>query len=659
MVQQRTNKTRCSTSRLLFIVLSCSVVTTLSNIFCCAVTAWTPPPADTHRRQYHPNNHQSSSNKSIRPLFSTVDELYYNPTTSASGTSTSGVFETASPLDDSTTSEEMEIAAQNYGCGTAGGNTGGSGSSQQKITLTRWLQAKVQDYPELRDMESLHLSIQMACKTISNLIHSSTTAKLSTTAAVSSSSTTTTSSSSSSSNTVAENAAATETSAELDSSSSSSNSDTTTTSTSSNNSETNNNNNLRDNSMKRLDQISKNVLQNALRFTGRLRVVEAPRGGIDSNGEEEGPAAHQPGVTIAYALDSYGKEGSGGGGGIGGGAGRKSRARKNSSSSSSSGGGSTSGGGSGALKEKRLAAYDGKEGSGGGGGIGGGAGRKSRARKNSTTSSSSSASSGGSSSGALKEKRLAAYADAKWGKTRRLAAFFDPLDGSGNADAAIPTGTVFGVFDADAAFPRGEIPDMKDTASLARAVLQPGNRLLAAGYCMYSSTTILVFTLGGGTHGFTLDPTINEFVLTHPNMKIPKRGNIYSCNEAYSEGWDDNMKEYLKTIKTGKGESGQRYTQRYIGSMVGDVHRTLTYGGIFCCPSDTEVHHNGNLQLVYKSAPMAYILEHAGGKSTNGENNLLSVKPERVHQRSPCFMGSPEDMDELMTYMNGEKGASQ
>mmetsp|Transcript_13395 Transcript_13395/g.20677 ORF Transcript_13395/g.20677 Transcript_13395/m.20677 type:complete len:611 (-) Transcript_13395:905-2737(-) len=610
MVQQRTNKTRCSTSRLLFIVLSCSVVTTLSNIFCCAVTAWTPPPADTLRRQYHyNNNHQLSSNNnnSIRPLFSTVDELYYNPTTSASGTSTSGVFETASPLDDSTTSEEMEIAAQNYGCGTAGGNTGGSGSSQQKITLTRWLQAKVQDYPELRDMESLHLSIQMACKTISNLIHSSTTAKLSTTAAVSSSSTTTTSSSSSSSNTVAETAAATETSAELDSSSSSSNSDTTTTSTSSNNSETNNNNNLRDNSMKRLDQISKNVLQNALRFTGRLRVVEAPRGGIDSNGEEEGPAAHQPGVTIAYALDSYGKEGSGGGGGIGGGAGRKSRARKNSSSSSSSGGGSTSGGGSGALKEKRLAAY----------------------------------------------------ADAKWGKTRRLAAFFDPLDGSGNADAAIPTGTVFGVFDADAAFPRGEIPDMKDTASLARAVLQPGNRLLAAGYCMYSSTTILVFTLGGGTHGFTLDPTINEFVLTHPNMKIPKRGNIYSCNEAYSEGWDDNMKEYLKTIKTGKGESGQRYTQRYIGSMVGDVHRTLTYGGIFCCPSDTEVHHNGNLQLVYKSAPMAYILEHAGGKSTNGENNLLSVKPERVHQRSPCFMGSPEDMDELMTYMNGEKGASQ
>ena len=374
--------------------------------------------------------------------------------------------------------------------------------------------------------------------------------------------------------------------------------------------------------MKRLDQISKNVLQNALRFTGRLRVVEAPRtsSSSSSNGNEmeeggeeasvEGPAAHQPGVTIAYAVDSYGKDGSGGSG--------------------------------------MMTAMQGY--------------RKSR-KSSTNTNASSGVDSGSSTSGdareALKEKRLAAYADAKWGKTRRLAAFFDPLDGSGNADAAIPTGTVFGVVDADAAFPRGEIPDMKDTASLARAVLQPGNSLLAAGYCMYSSTTILVFTLGGGTHGFTLDPTINEFVLTHPNMKIPKRGNIYSCNEAYSEGWDDNLKQYLKTIKTGKGESGQRYTQRYIGSMVGDVHRTLMYGGIFCCPSDTEVHHNGNLQLVYKSAPMAYILEHAGGKSTNGENNLLSVKPERVHQRSPCFMGSPEDMDELMKYMSGEKGVSQ
>lgn len=138
----------------------------------------------------------------------------------------------------------------------------------------------------------------------------------------------------------------------------------------------------------------------------------------------------------------------------------------------------------------------------------------------------------------------------------------------------------FGVFDADAAFKGGEEPDLTSVASMARAVLQPGNKLLAAGYCLYSSTTILVFSLGGGTHGFTLDPTINEFVLTHPNMKIPKRGNIYSCNEANSEGWDEDVKRYIKALKTGTGQTGQRYTQRYIGSLVGDVSKALHYK---CC----------------------------------------------------------------------------
>eukprot|EP00571_Detonula_confervacea_P017694 CAMPEP_0172312488 /NCGR_PEP_ID=MMETSP1058-20130122/17678_1 /TAXON_ID=83371 /ORGANISM="Detonula confervacea, Strain CCMP 353" /LENGTH=449 /DNA_ID=CAMNT_0013025967 /DNA_START=87 /DNA_END=1432 /DNA_ORIENTATION=- len=448
--------------------------------------AWSSPPIMVSPTR------ATSTTARITGLSSTsesVDETYYSP---------SWGNRLENPL--GTTSEELEVAARNYGGSTAAAN---------KITLTRWLSAKVQDYPELRDMESLHLSIQMACKTISNLIHSSSTTA----------------------NTASPN-------------------------------DVTNNSNLRDNSMKRLDQISKNVLQNALRFTGRLRVVEAPRNSGNEN--EEGPKTHQPGVTIAYALDQYGKDGI----------------------------------------RKKMA----------GGASGGGD-----------------------------------NPDAKWGNTRRLAACFDPLDGSGNADAAICTGTVFGVFDAEAGFKGGETPDLRDAASLSRAVLQPGNKLLAAGYCLYSSTTMLVFTLGGGTHGFTLDQTINEFVLTHPNMKVPKRGNIYSCNEAYSEGWDDNFKSYLKALKTGKGETGQRYTQRYVGSMVGDVHRTLMYGGIFCCPSDTEVHHKGNLQLVYKSAPMAYILEHAGGKATNGNVDLLSVQPDYVHERSPCFMGSPDDMDEMMS----------
>eukprot|EP01082_Thalassiosira_pseudonana_P015323 g14307.t1 g14307 contig9:1575907-1577489(+) len=451
-----------------------------------STTAWsTPPLANT---KYTSSSLQQQPSPLASSTSSNVDQLYYSPTFS----------------DRLDSAEDMETAAQKYG-GNAGGGT--------KITLTRWLSAKVQDYPELRDMESLHLSIQMACKTISNLIHSSSGI-----APTKPPSTTNT-----------------------------------------------NSNNPRDNSMKRLDQISKNVLQNALRFTGRLRVVEAAR---NENNDEEGPADHQPGVTIAYALDQYGL---------------------------------------------------GKD-------------------------------------GARKKASMSGGENKKWGNTRRLAACFDPLDGSGNADAAICTGTVFGVFDADAGFKGGESPDLGDEKSLVRAVLQPGNKLLAAGYCLYSSTTILVFSLGGGTHGFTLDPNLNEFVLTHPNMRIPNRGSIYSCNEAYSEGWDDNFKRYLKTLKTGKGQTGQRYTQRYIGSMVGDVHRTLTYGGIFCCPSDTEVNHKGNLQLVYKSAPMAYIIEHAGGKSTNGTVNLLEVEPKQVHERSPCFMGSADDMDELMTFIGDKNG---
>ena len=432
-------------------------------------------------------------------------------------------------------------------------------------------------------MESLHLSIQMACKTISNLITTSTTTASAAAAAAASSA--------SSNNSFFSSSVSTSTSTS-----------TTTTSNSSSSSSSSGQNI----SMKRLDQICKNVLQNALRFTGRLRVVEAP----DNDADNEYTGYH-PRVIIAYALDDIDNRGGG-------------------------------------------------------------------------------SSSNISSVGSMGASSTPPSADsAKWGKTRRLAAVFDPLDGSGNADADICTGTVvrfhvfvclahsfswhhhihalflysisnikttqFGIFDADAGFKGGEMPNLRDASSLARSVLQPGNKLLAAGYCLYSSTTMLVFTLGGGTHGFTLDPSIQEFVLTHPNMKIPSRGNIYSCNEAYSEGWDGNFQRYLRNLKSGKGETGQRYTQRYIGSMVGDVHRTLTYGGLYCYPSDTDEHPKGQLQLVYKSAPMAYILEHAGGKATNGKINLLDVQPGYVHERSPCFMGSPEDMDELMTYMSNEE----
>lgn len=186
-------------------------------------------------------------------------------------------------------------------------------------------------------------------------------------------------------------------------------------------------------------------------------------------------------------------------------------------------------------------------------------------------------------------------------------ACLDPLDGSGNADASICTGTIFGVFE----HPQNSASDESDppsTEQLVSSVLQPAKNMRAAGYCLYSSATVLVFTLGDTVQGFTLDPQINEFVLTHPNLVIPQRGTVYSCNEANSQGWDESFSKYLSALKSGTGESGTRYAHRYVGSMVGDIHRTLLYGGIFAYPADALSHPNGNLQLLYKTAPMAFVM---------------------------------------------------
>jgi fructose-1,6-bisphosphatase I len=245
-------------------------------------------------------------------------------------------------------------------------------------------------------------------------------------------------------------------------------------------------------------------------------------------------------------------------------------------------------------------------------------------------------------------------------------AVVDPMDGSGNADASICTGTVFGIF---AQNPSDLVHDDHDhdhdhhpnnlaetsPEYLIQSVLQPGKNMRAAGYCLYSSATVLVIALGDTVMGFTLDPQLNEFVLTHPYLTIPQRGNVYSCNEANSEGWVTSFKDYLKALKTGQNQSQRRYAHRYVGSMVGDIHRTLLYGGIFCYPADHGQHPQGNLQLLYKSAPMAFVVEKAGGQSMNqsGES-LLEVIPERVHQKSPCFMGSPDDVEECRRYLQRE-----
>eukprot|EP00747_Dinoflagellata_sp_TGD_P137282 gnl/TRDRNA2_/TRDRNA2_175667_c0_seq4.p1 gnl/TRDRNA2_/TRDRNA2_175667_c0~~gnl/TRDRNA2_/TRDRNA2_175667_c0_seq4.p1 ORF type:complete len:478 (-),score=90.17 gnl/TRDRNA2_/TRDRNA2_175667_c0_seq4:55-1347(-) len=231
----------------------------------------------------------------------------------------------------------------------------------------------------------------------------------------------------------------------------------------------------------------------------------------------------------------------------------------------------------------------------------------------------------------------------------KYVAVFDPLDGSSNIDAAISTGTIFGIFEEGTP---GEctIPDEKDLSSdqvkcLVDA-LQPGTKLVASGYVMYSSSTIMVMTMGNGVNGFTLDPAIGEFVLTHPNIQIPKRGKIYSINEANYFDWDPALQTYINNLKAGKGESGDKYSARYIGSMVGDVHRTLLYGGIFGYPGDAK-NPNGKLRLLYEGAPMSFLLEQAGGKSTTGSQRVMDITPSGVHQRIPVFLGSPDDIDEV------------
>ncbi|CAM9754119.1 unnamed protein product [Ectocarpus fasciculatus] len=237
----------------------------------------------------------------------------------------------------------------------------------------------------------------------------------------------------------------------------------------------------------------------------------------------------------------------------------------------------------------------------------------------------------------------------------KFVAVFDPLDGSSNIDAAISTGTIFGIFEETEECIVDDDADMDEASQVCLLnTLQPGGSLVAAGYCMYSSSTILVFTMGDGVNGFTLDPQIGEFVMTHPNIQVPKRGKIYSFNEANSPDWPENLRNYVTDLKNGEGESGEKYSSRYIGSMVGDVHRTLLYGGIFGYPGDIN-NPNGKLRLLYEGAPMAFICEQAGGMATTGTQRVMDINPEKVHQRVPTYLGSAEDVTELINALKKEK----
>ena len=208
----------------------------------------------------------------------------------------------------------------------------------------------------------------------------------------------------------------------------------------------------------------------------------------------------------------------------------------------------------------------------------------------------------------------------------------DPLDGSSNIDCNVSTGTIFGIYKRK---PDGEKPGTED-------VLRPGNELIAAGYCMYGSSTQLVLTTGNGVNGFTLDPSIGEFLLTHPNIKIPEKSKtVYSVNEGNSRYWDAATARFVNQVKT---EGKKPYSLRYVGSMVSDVHRTLLYGGISMYPGDSKS-PNGKLRLLYEGNPMSYICEQAGGRAIDGRQRVLDKRPDGIHCRTPIFLGSKRDVD--------------
>ncbi|CAN0459051.1 unnamed protein product [Ascophyllum nodosum] len=217
------------------------------------------------------------------------------------------------------------------------------------------------------------------------------------------------------------------------------------------------------------------------------------------------------------------------------------------------------------------------------------------------------------------------------GDEAKYVVVFDPLDGSSNIDASIPTGTIFGVYLAD------------PTKTALENTLQPGNRLVAGGYCLYSSSTVLVLSLGAGTHVFELDRSLGEFVLSKPCIKMPARGRSYSLNEAREPDWPDGLRRYITDMKSGAGKSGEKFDLVYVCSLVADVHYTLFKGGIAMNP-------RSHLRLVYEGNPMGWVVEQAGGKASTGAGDMLNHQPSEVHQRIPTFLGSTEDVLELESY---------
>ncbi|HQU84218.1 MAG TPA: class 1 fructose-bisphosphatase [Pyrinomonadaceae bacterium] len=220
----------------------------------------------------------------------------------------------------------------------------------------------------------------------------------------------------------------------------------------------------------------------------------------------------------------------------------------------------------------------------------------------------------------------------------QYAIIFDPLDGSSNIDVAVTIGTTFSIL---------RRPDKGDSRESLNWVLQPGRRQVAAGYVLYGSSTMLVYSMGNGVHGFTFDPSIGSFILSHENLKMPEQGSYYSINEAYNELFPSKYVEFINRIK--RGELGKFYSSRFVGSMVADFHRTLLRGGIFIYP-ETPNYPNGRLRLLYEANPIAYIAEQAGGMASNSVQPILDVHPTALHQRTPLVIGGKTEMEAFMNW---------
>ncbi|HEU4524471.1 MAG TPA: class 1 fructose-bisphosphatase, partial [Gemmatimonadales bacterium] len=215
----------------------------------------------------------------------------------------------------------------------------------------------------------------------------------------------------------------------------------------------------------------------------------------------------------------------------------------------------------------------------------------------------------------------------------KYAVLFDPLDGSSNIDVNSAVGTIFSIYRRISMEGRGTAAD----------VLQPGCKQVASGYVMYGSSTMLVYTTGQGVHGFTLDPTIGEFLLSHPRIVTPRVGVYYSVNESNFGRWDRGIQTAVRGLKGDAPDLMKPKNSRYIGSLVADFHRNLIAGGIFLYPADTR-NPQGKLRLLYEASPMAFIAEQAEGSATDGMNRILDIIPHNLHQRTPLVIGSREDV---------------